>query len=98
MMSGINSPNCNYGQSMSISEENSAVNSEIELNQSNNWHREIGNVKMSFPKVEHFLTAVVNTSYTYIRSLGFIYANYAIKVVRLIRGLEFFRLNKIRQT
>jgi len=83
---------------MSISEENSAVNSEIELNQSNNWHREIGNVKMSFPKVEHFLTAVVNTSYTYIRSLGFIYANYAIKVVRLIRGLEFFRLNKIRQT
>jgi len=26
MMSGINSPNCNYGQSMSISEENSAIN------------------------------------------------------------------------
>jgi len=83
---------------MSISEENSAVHSDLELNQSNNWHGQIGNVKISFSKVEHFLTAVVNTSYICTVSLRFIYANYKIKVAGLICGLKFFRMNMSRRT
>ena len=83
---------------MSISEENSIINSEVELNQSNNWHGEIGYVKMSFPEIEHFLTVVVNTSYTCIVSFRFIYANYKIKDDWLICGLQFFILNIIRRT
>ena len=43
---------------MNNSEENSAVDSDIILIQSKNWHGEIGIVETSFSKVEHFLTVV----------------------------------------
>ena len=39
---------------MKDSEQNSAVNLEIALILSHNWQGEIGIVKMSFHKVEHF--------------------------------------------
>ena len=50
-----NSPKFNSdGKVMEDSEENSSVNLEIALILRYNWRREIGIVKMSFPKVKHF--------------------------------------------
>ena len=50
-----NSPKFNSdGKVMKDSEQNSAVNLEIALILSHNWQGEIGIVKMSFHKVEHF--------------------------------------------
>ena len=42
------------GKAMKDSEENSSVNLEIALILRHNWQGEIGIVKTSFPKVEHF--------------------------------------------